>query len=396
VVLSPPALELVYARRRAGHHRPCARQERDAVALWRDGAVRAWPQGENGPGFNPKAHISASFDGAAVTDIFESPQPGERTVDARGQATITLAFKNLAAGEYTIPMRFTAMNSADDDAQRLTVTLQVRNNVIGAILVLILAALLSFLATRVVTGLRQRAAALDRMRNMRPTWLAEESASLPVTSASGGLPSGLIFWRSLWRWSRRSSAASRFTPWRRASVAPRTILRSSPGARASIKAKGSSSPWPPTPRLPPSPPLLDEMVDMAGRPESPLAPFEILSDSDLMREFVSCAIERENAMLDGTMRDVKRATYRMFALDDLFSARGSAVQKLLPFLDHRNEGVRYWSVRRLLPIAPAKARSTLEQVASGVGPIAADVRCTLRELDGGQFKPETLWAPIDE
>lgn len=136
----------------------------------------------NGLGFDPKERIKTSFDGREIADLFSSPGPGDRQVAAQGQGTVTMAFQEMPAGEYTVPLRLTAMNSGDDDAQRLNVTLDVRNHVIGAIIVLVLAALLSFLATKIVTGFRQRAGFLERARNLRPDWLAEEAATLSVVS----------------------------------------------------------------------------------------------------------------------------------------------------------------------------------------------------------------------
>src|SRR5262249_55220566 len=91
-----------------------------------------------GPGFDPKAQMKVGFDDdESEVDIFSAPAPGKRVVPAHGQATITLAFEDLPAGEYTVPLRFTAGNSSEDDAQRLTITLKVRDHVIGAVLVLV-------------------------------------------------------------------------------------------------------------------------------------------------------------------------------------------------------------------------------------------------------------------
>ncbi len=132
-----------------------------------------------GSGFDPKVHIAASFNGAEA-DLFQAPPSPERQIPAHGQATISLAFKDLQAGEYTVPLRFTATNSGNDDAQRLAATLQVRNHVLWAIIVLVLGALVSFVATRIVTILRQRGTFLERLRSMRPAWLAEEGPTLPV------------------------------------------------------------------------------------------------------------------------------------------------------------------------------------------------------------------------
>jgi hypothetical protein len=134
-----------------------------------------------GPGFPLKDHVQVKFNGKDAPDFFATPPEQPRNVAPRGQATIQFTFSDLTAGEYTIPLRVTAKNSADDDLQRLTVTLQVRHHWMCAVLVLVVAALFSFLATRVVSGLRQRAQFLTRVSAMRPAWLKSESAILPVT-----------------------------------------------------------------------------------------------------------------------------------------------------------------------------------------------------------------------
>jgi hypothetical protein len=138
-------------------------------------------QGLKVPGSNANMRdfVSAEFNGTTA-NLFSEPAAGQRNIGARGQAAVTLSFRNLSAGEYVIPLQFAAKNSTDDASQRMTVTLQVRESALWAILVLILAALLSFIATRVVTALRQRALFLEKVRTMRPFWLGSEPPSLAV------------------------------------------------------------------------------------------------------------------------------------------------------------------------------------------------------------------------
>jgi len=168
----------------------CTRADRPIVTLRVRDKSGSWPLegvmtrlepglSAPGPGFDPKAHIDGTFNGNKM-DLFASPGSAERNVGLGGQATISLTFKDFPAGEYTIPLRFAAMNSIDDDAQRLAVSLKVRNSVWGAVVVLVLAALFSFVATRIVAQLRQRATFLQRLQSMRPTWLADEPPFLPV------------------------------------------------------------------------------------------------------------------------------------------------------------------------------------------------------------------------
>jgi hypothetical protein len=79
-----------------------------------------------------------------------------------------------------VPLRFFAANSGTDDQQHLNITLQVRHGWSWAVLTLFLAALVSFAGTRVVTTMRRRAAFLERVRGIRPVWLAQERAVPPV------------------------------------------------------------------------------------------------------------------------------------------------------------------------------------------------------------------------
>ncbi len=120
-----------------------------------------------------------------------------------------------------------------------------------------------------------------------------------------------------------------------------------------------------------------------------------LTDSELIEAFVACAIEREQNIIGGTVREATRSAYRMKSLDEIFRERGQAVQSmLLPYLDDPHEGVRYWSSMRLLSIAPDKARTTMEELAKvSHGNMAPDARGTLKRIDSGQFNPDYLWAP---
>ncbi|MHB8268497.1 hypothetical protein [Bradyrhizobium sp.] len=146
-----------------------------------------------GTGFDVSSQLAVKFNGQPVSDFFISASPGAgsssqsaapatdaRTIPAGEQATIALTFTPREVGQYTIPIRVIAANSAEDDLQRLTVTLQIRNSLLPAIFVLLFACFFSFFATRVVSMLRQRAAFLDRLGQLRPAWLAAEPPILPV------------------------------------------------------------------------------------------------------------------------------------------------------------------------------------------------------------------------
>ncbi len=125
---------------------------------------------------------------------------------------------------------------------------------------------------------------------------------------------------------------------------------------------------------------------------------QTLTDSELIESFLVCAKEQEKALLGGTIREYTRHFNKMRALDEVFRVRGYTVQSmLLPFLNDRNEGVRYWSAKRLFIVDPIKSRATMEQLAKDMwSPIGAEARSTLSRIDSGQFNPDDLWAPIKE
>jgi hypothetical protein len=146
-----------------------------------------------GASFDVSSQLAVKFNGQPVADFFASAAPGTgsssqpaapamggRMIPAGEQAAITLTFTPREVGEYNIPIRVIAANSAEDDLQKLNVTLQIRNSLLPAIFVLLFAAFFSFFATRVVSMLRQRAAFLDRLGALRPAWLADEPPILPV------------------------------------------------------------------------------------------------------------------------------------------------------------------------------------------------------------------------
>jgi hypothetical protein len=146
-----------------------------------------------GTGFDVSSQLAVKFNGQPVSDFFTSASPGTgspsqsaapaaggRTIAAGEQAAIALTFTPREVGQYIIPMRVISANSAEDDLQKLTVLLQIRNSLLPAIFVLLFASFFSFFATRVVSMLRQRAAFLDRLGELRPAWLADAPPILPV------------------------------------------------------------------------------------------------------------------------------------------------------------------------------------------------------------------------
>ncbi len=136
----------------------------------------------SGPGLDPVSHVTATFNGAEAPGIFSAGAKSTYDIPKGRAAIIDFQFNNLPPGAYSFPLRFAAANSAMGDDQRVDITLQMRNPWFTAIPVLILGAMLSFGATRIVVMLQRRASFIQRLHAMQPSWLSDEPPILPVTS----------------------------------------------------------------------------------------------------------------------------------------------------------------------------------------------------------------------
>lgn len=131
-------------------------------------------------GFDYQKHLEFSFGGKPAPNFGDSSQAGQRIIPPGSQVPIGMTVKDLAPGEYTASLRFRATNSADDDAQKVKLTVQVRHRAEGAAAVLLLALLVSFVMTKVLVKLRQSLTFVLRVRDLRPAWLATMDPILPV------------------------------------------------------------------------------------------------------------------------------------------------------------------------------------------------------------------------
>jgi hypothetical protein len=144
-------------------------------------------QAVSGPGLDPVPHVSAQFNGKPAPGIFSAGAASTFDVPKGQAALITFQFNNLAPGAYNFPLRFAAANSAFGDDQKVDITLQIRNPWFTAIPVLILGAIVSFGATRIVVMLQRRASFIQRLHAMQPSWLADEPPILPVIGLRAAL-----------------------------------------------------------------------------------------------------------------------------------------------------------------------------------------------------------------
>lgn len=113
-------------------------------------------------------------------DTTPDPDDIRRIVPAGGQKSIGIGAHDLLSGEYHATLRFLASNSGDDDNQKFNLVVIVRDSWAIALLVLILALLLSFVANKL---LKSKQAQLDlekRIGDITPSWLSTEKPVLPV------------------------------------------------------------------------------------------------------------------------------------------------------------------------------------------------------------------------
>jgi hypothetical protein len=115
-----------------------------------------------------------------------------------------------------------------------------------------------------------------------------------------------------------------------------------------------------------------------------------LSDAQLVEKFAVLARRAGSAVLDSEVREASRAIRSMWAIDDVLRSRGrEARHQLVPLLDAKDRFVRYYAAKRLLGLAPERARAVIEWNAKyWFDAIAGDARGLLRSFDTGKYKPD--------
>jgi hypothetical protein len=131
-----------------------------------------------GTGANPPTHATDD----TTTDLASPPTTDDaarRSIPAGTQSEVRVALTHLEAGDYSAVLHFTASNATSDDA-RLQLNVHVRDSVWWALVWLILALIISFVGTKVLTSKSRRAALLQQIRAMQPAWFASLPPSPPV------------------------------------------------------------------------------------------------------------------------------------------------------------------------------------------------------------------------
>jgi len=113
-----------------------------------------------------------------------------------------MTLRDLRPGDYAATLRFTANNSEIDDAQKLQINIHVRDSVWLAVVWMIIALIISFIGTKVLTSQRRRASLLQQIQQIRaqlPQWFSSLGPSPPlVVRVSAGLHQAERLSRRFW------------------------------------------------------------------------------------------------------------------------------------------------------------------------------------------------------
>lgn len=141
------------------------------------------PAGRN---FDAARNLKLTWNGADADDLWRSPPAGSRarSIEPNQQVEIGGQLRGLAPGEYTVKLGLGAANAAaPTDQQPITLKLFVRHGVWLPLVVLLMAILLSFFATKGIEAQLRRGAALRKVDEIRRGFRAQQRYSMPVVAA---------------------------------------------------------------------------------------------------------------------------------------------------------------------------------------------------------------------
>jgi hypothetical protein len=142
------------------------------------------PKGVN---FNPGDNLTLKWNGKDANNLWRSPssETGDslaRVIAPNEQAEISGEFLSLSPGDYNIKLGLGLLNGLPESEQQIILKVEVRDNATWAILILLLAIAISFVANKFLETQYSRSALLRRISEIRPPWLREEPNTLPVVS----------------------------------------------------------------------------------------------------------------------------------------------------------------------------------------------------------------------
>jgi len=139
-----------------------------------------------GTNFDAARNLKLTWNGQDAGDLWRSPPAdgGTRSIAPSQQVEIGGQVRDLAPGEYTVKIGLGAANATvQGDQQPVTLKLFVRHGVELPLTVLILAILLSYVATKGLEAQRRRGAALAKVDEIRRGTRLQERSLMPAVAA---------------------------------------------------------------------------------------------------------------------------------------------------------------------------------------------------------------------
>jgi len=178
------------------------REKTNSVALYGISVRLEEVSGSPDAGLDLKKNIEFRLDdNRTVIHLDSYPTQGDGavlTIKAGGQAAVGITLKGLRPGDYSAILRFSATNSVSDDAQKLQINVHVRASVWWAVILLIIALVISFISTKVLTNQIRRAKLLQNIRALEPEWLASFRPIAPVVWVSAVLHQSQMLSKRYW------------------------------------------------------------------------------------------------------------------------------------------------------------------------------------------------------
>lgn len=152
-------------------------RDKDGVHRIEGVTVRREPEAD-GSSLDLHKNFTFSIDGAEVPGLDRWPTGGEpaeetelRSIPPGGQRVLGVRLRGLSAGEHAINLRVAAVNAPEDDTQTLDLTIEARHHFSGALLLLLVAILVSFGVTKGLGNWRRRLHMQARIGSLRRDWL---------------------------------------------------------------------------------------------------------------------------------------------------------------------------------------------------------------------------------
>jgi hypothetical protein len=137
-------------------------------------------------GFDPIRSLAFTFNGRSA-DLFSGRDTAVAHIDAEGQANVRATVTNLDSGEYNVTLRFVAPNFADGDAEKVALSMFVKDEPWVPLMVVLFGVLLSFLTKKIFVATKDRLALRARIAQMDSSWLRNEPAASAVVWAQANL-----------------------------------------------------------------------------------------------------------------------------------------------------------------------------------------------------------------